>query len=166
MHKDCACQHRSRRRGGKQQGAALIVGLVLLLAMTLVAVTAMKASALDEKLTANSQYKMITYHGAESGLEQAWDQGVGPLPATTAGAVSTATLSTPTVASGVAGADVAIQVNESYQGRVENPMVPGYSLDSDYTGYFFDINSTARLDAANARSTHRSGAVVLAFSGS
>lgn len=53
-----------------QRGAVLAVGLMMLLILTLLGVTAMKSTVLDEKIAANSQFKMLAYQAAESGLTE------------------------------------------------------------------------------------------------
>lgn len=55
----------------RQQGAVLIVGLVLLVAMTLIGVTAMKLTTLDERIAGNAQQRVGTFQAAESALMEA-----------------------------------------------------------------------------------------------
>ncbi len=55
----------------RQQGAVLVVGLVLLVAMTLIGVTAMKLTTLDERIAGNAQQRLGTFQAAESVLKEA-----------------------------------------------------------------------------------------------
>ncbi len=68
-----------RMRGyQKQQGIVLIVGLVMLISLTLIGVTAMKSTTIDERIAANTQFKAIAFQVAESALSDAasWDGAV------------------------------------------------------------------------------------------
>lgn len=62
--------YRSTRR---QEGVVLIVGLLMLLAMTLIGVTAMKSTTLDERIAANTQFKAEAFQASESMLSDALD---------------------------------------------------------------------------------------------
>lgn len=59
----------------QQHGIVLIVGLVMLIALTLIGVTAMKSTTMDERIAANTQFKAIAFQTAESVLSDAadWD---------------------------------------------------------------------------------------------
>ncbi len=57
----------------KQKGATLIVGLVLMLIMTLIGLTSMKNTALEEKMAASLRNKSLSEGGAESALRAAED---------------------------------------------------------------------------------------------
>lgn len=54
-----------------QRGMVLIVGLVLLVALTLIGITAIKMTSLDQRIAANAQYRAIAFQGAESMLQEA-----------------------------------------------------------------------------------------------
>ncbi len=56
-----------------QRGIVLIVGLLLLLAMTLIGVTAMKTTTLDERIAANTQFKAEAFQASESILTEVLD---------------------------------------------------------------------------------------------
>lgn len=51
-----------------QSGAVLAVGLLMLLILTVIGVSAMKSTVLDERIAANSQFKMLAFQAAESAL--------------------------------------------------------------------------------------------------
>jgi len=59
----------------KQQGIVLIVGLVMLISLTLIGVTAMKSTTIDERIAANTQFKAAAFQVAESILADSanWD---------------------------------------------------------------------------------------------
>ncbi len=52
----------------RQRGAVLIVGLLILLVLTLLGVTAMKSTTLEERIAANDQYRTEAFQAAEFGL--------------------------------------------------------------------------------------------------
>jgi type IV pilus assembly protein PilX len=55
----------------KQSGMALFISLILLLLLTVIAITAAHQSALQSRMAANSQQQNIAFQTAESGI-QAW----------------------------------------------------------------------------------------------
>jgi hypothetical protein len=68
-----------RSQGHRQQkGIVLVVGLVMLISLTLIGVTAMKSTTIDERISANTQFKAIAFQVAESALSDAasWDGAV------------------------------------------------------------------------------------------
>ncbi len=52
----------------QQQGSALIFSLVILLVMTLVGITAMSTSTLEEKMAANDRAQQAAFQNAETGM--------------------------------------------------------------------------------------------------
>lgn len=56
-----------------QQGAVLIVSLIMLLIMTLIGVSSMQTSTLQERMAANDKQKFLSQLAAESALKQAED---------------------------------------------------------------------------------------------
>ena len=55
----------------REQGAVLIVSMIFLIIMTLLAVTGMTTTSLEEKMAANSQETTRAFQAAETGLGQA-----------------------------------------------------------------------------------------------
>lgn len=74
----------------KQQGIVLVVSLIMLLMMTLLGLSAMKTSLMEEKMAGNSRDQTLAFHAAETALRDAemWiaNQTFQPVPATTGGA--------------------------------------------------------------------------------
>ena len=58
-----------------QHGAALVMALVILLILTLLGVTAMGTSSLEEKMAGNIQEATRAFEAGESGLNQAFNDG-------------------------------------------------------------------------------------------
>ncbi len=55
----------------QQRGAVLIVSLIMLLVMTLLGVTSMKGSAMEEKMTRNLHDRNLAFQAAEAALREA-----------------------------------------------------------------------------------------------
>ena len=53
-----------------QKGAALVIGLVLLLVLTLLAVSSMNSASLEFIMAGNEQYRSNAFQAAEAGVEQ------------------------------------------------------------------------------------------------
>jgi type IV pilus assembly protein PilX len=75
--------------GGRQRGAALIIGLLLLLVLTLLAVSGMRSASEELIMAGNEQYRQNAFQGAEAGIERAINNGTydGATVNTVAGAV-------------------------------------------------------------------------------
>ncbi len=58
----------------KQEGVALVVSLVLLVAVTILGVTTLSGTRLNQKITSNAQNKAIAFEVAESGIAAVWRQ--------------------------------------------------------------------------------------------
>ena len=56
-----------------QTGAALVVSLIILLVMTVIGVSAMKTTVLEEKMAANARQRQIAFQAAEAALRDAED---------------------------------------------------------------------------------------------
>ncbi len=55
----------------RQRGSALIFSLVILLIMTLIGITSMSSSTLEEKMAANDRARKVAFQAAESALRDA-----------------------------------------------------------------------------------------------
>lgn len=54
----------------RQRGAALVVGLVLLLILTLLAISGMNTATTELTMAGNAQYQVRAFQAAETGIEQ------------------------------------------------------------------------------------------------
>jgi type IV pilus assembly protein PilX len=61
---------------GRQQGAALVIGLILLLVLTLLAVSGMNSASMEFVMAGNEQYRANAFQAAEAGIEQSLNQGL------------------------------------------------------------------------------------------
>ena len=72
-HVSGACAPASRHR---QSGAALVVGLLLLLVLTILAISGMTTATLELQMAGNEQYQERSFQSAEAGIEQAIEAGI------------------------------------------------------------------------------------------
>ena len=125
---------------GAQRGAALVIGLILLLVLTLLAVSGMNSASLEFVMAGNEQYRTNAFQAAEAGVEQAFAQGIFN-PGTTPAAIP----GTPTA-------------TDSWSFLVTSPLgtwaMPGSAGDSwaSFATYHFEVQVTgASTRGANAR---------------
>ena len=71
MYMNQLCANRQRERG-----AVLIVSMIFLIIMTLLAVTGMTTTSLEEKMASNSQESTRAFQAAETGLAKALDDNL------------------------------------------------------------------------------------------
>lgn len=123
----------NRRTAHRQSGAALVVGLLLLLVLTVLAISGVNTSSLNLIMAGNTQYSQSAFQAAESGIEAAMagnefnpDPNLAPEKQENVqvGALAKATTTT---TSQLCGAP--------------QPALPGSSLDA-FSTYHFEIDST------------------------
>jgi type IV pilus assembly protein PilX len=137
----------------KQRGAALVVGLLLLVVLTLLAVSGMNMASTELVMAGNEQYRSNAFHAAETGIEQALSV-LSTVPQTGAATVVAATE--------VPGSDVDEYTTSSrYIGDDLN--VPGFSAGK-FVGLHYEITSTG-TSARNANAQHMQGAYVIQSTG-
>lgn len=136
----------SRSLPQAQRGAALIVGLVLLLIMTLLGVAAMRTSTLQLVMAGNSQYAQLAFQAAESGIENEFN--VGGLT-TTLNRDATYDLGNGTEA----------QTNIVYTTSTAVP-AGGYSIGAGFMAHHFQIRAIG-IAPRSASSIHRQGLYIV-----
>jgi len=62
--------YRSFSPGRAQHGAALVIGLILLMVLTLLAISGMNSASLEFIMAGNEQYRANAFQSAEAGIEQ------------------------------------------------------------------------------------------------
>lgn len=148
----------------RQRGAALAIGLILLLVITVLAVSGMNTASMELLMAGNEQYRQRAFHAASTGIEQA----LGALP------------TVPQTADGQdaegeirmgAGEDeeeeedsepiAAFTTNSRYIGDDLN--VPGFSTGK-FVGLHYVITSEG-TSSRNARSQQTQGAFVIQNAG-
>ncbi len=132
-----------------QHGAALVIGLLLLLVLTILAVSGMNSASLEFVMAGNEQFRANAFSAAESGIERTMDAGTfNPSQATqnqngtTNGTDNWATVTT-------------TQLNGNPQ-----PALWGNSWNS-FSTYHFEIVSTG-TSVRNSTAVNTQGVAIIA----
>jgi type IV pilus assembly protein PilX len=64
--------YRKPIQSSRQNGMALVMGLIILLVMTLISVTAMRSTIMQERMSGSFQNQQVAYHAAETAMEAAY----------------------------------------------------------------------------------------------
>lgn len=141
----------------QQRGAALVVGLMMLVALTLIGVTTMGMSSMELRMASNAQNKSNAFQAAEAGLEV----GVGTTNAENI--TSAQAITSPTLVNAMA------TVNSSFVGLLPGRgsgftagvSCPGSSPERTRCAHF-QVTSVGQHLQSNASSTQVQGFYVLA----
>lgn len=137
----------------RQRGAALVIGLLLLLVITLLAVSGMNSSSLELAMAGNTQYHQNAFQAAETGIAQMLVTGTfNP----SGGAVGPATADIP---DSETGDTYTTTIRPQLSGSAQ-PALWGSSWDS-FSTYHFEIESRG-TSARNAQATNVQGLAVIA----
>lgn len=143
----------------RQRGAALAIGIILLLVLTILAITGMSTATLELRMAGNRQYQERAFQAAEVGIERAMNSGIyststatdcpgNGCPAGTAGN---------SVANDLAGTndDDAFTYTMRFDANTGSTIVPGggYSLGTGLQAYHFVVESTGTSER-DAQSTN------------
>ena len=134
-------QTRSTRR---ESGAALVVALILVLVSTLMGVSAMQVSDVENKLVNNNKFRQVAFRAAEAASEQLFTMN---------NLITLANDTTATVES-TGSVDGRVTVAASLRPFGEGPAA-GYSLggQNGFSSMKFVSNATATLAAVDSSST-------------
>ncbi|MGV6858179.1 MAG: pilus assembly PilX family protein [bacterium] len=139
----------------QQQGAVLAIGLLILLVLTIIGVSAMRVSVLDERIAANAQFKMMTFQAAESALTSASSFENVSNFAETGQQPGRFTYKADASAE---GGDISIAVDTLIEDKGEIPL-PASSMALGRTGgavlHLYEITATASIDDDKGVSIHR-----------
>lgn len=119
----------------RQRGAALVIGLILLLVLTLLAVSGMSTSTLELQMTGNQQFSQNAFQAAETGIDRALGSG-------------NYTTVAPTVVGNTSLSGSTDVFNSTTTFNSDNGVTPvpagGFSLgvSTGFQAYHFDITST------------------------
>lgn len=140
----------------KQEGAILVISLILLMIVTLVAMSTINTTQLEEKMASNLQVSNQVFQAAEAALEEGVDAG--------------AYLNVVRI-SGAAGATIAVTNNDArissdYSASFKEMSIPvgddAASIDLGAGGatvsyYNFDVAATASIANTGASASHVQG---------
>jgi type IV pilus assembly protein PilX len=133
----------------RQQGAALIVGLILLLVLTILAVSGVLTSTLELRMVGNQQQQERAFQAADTAIEIA----IASATFSTTGEFVVAP--TPVDAADPDGDQYEYVLR--FESESSLPTVPtGYSLGSGFQAYHFAVDSEG-TSSGGANSEHHQG---------
>jgi hypothetical protein len=142
----------------RQSGAALFIGLILLVIITLIGISGVRSVIMEKNMASNNQYQVMVFQAAETGIE-------GALADTNAfiAAINTPTDGTwPTRNYNVTHADNPYAITSVAEIQVGAPTVPvGYSI-GEFVTYPFTIISDGTIASINAADRHTQTATKIA----
>ena len=156
-------RHHAWRAHQSQQGAALVVSMILLTIITLLSVSAMRSTNLDTKIAVNQQLKELTFQASENALAMITGEEIDTtldMPATLgeANAVANDGYYSPPNADGRPdiGADVTIEMMEisrkyKFSGFPLNVLTVLYKADSRGTVAGSNTQTVNRMEEALIR---------------
>ncbi|MDN4146178.1 pilus assembly PilX N-terminal domain-containing protein [Pseudomonas tohonis] len=131
----------------KQNGMALLISLVLLLLLTVIAITAANMSSLQTRMAANSQQQTTAFQAAETGIRQ-WIATYEATPSPALNSISTSgTLTSGTSATLIS--TVSFAASAGIPGNCWS-VIPSYSMDAS------ENNTTFQYACYNIESTGKS----------
>ncbi len=141
----------------RERGAALVVGMFLLLVLTLLAVSGMNTASTELIMAGNEQYQENAFQAAEMGIEQGMLNGAfNPgTPIENFPAV---------VVAGTTPYSYAVNITPQPAPNVSHGAMWGNSLTS-FSTYHFEIQSQGQ-SVRNAATTHTQGLFMIAPAGS
>jgi type IV pilus assembly protein PilX len=129
----------------RQQGAALVIGLILLVVLTILAVSGVFTSTMELRMVGNLQNQERSFQAAEVAVEDA--------------------LANPVLSTSAVFTQAEIDVPNSPGDRYSYTMqfvgqtplgtgMTGYSIGTAFQSYHFQVDATGRNPASNAVSNH------------
>lgn len=140
----------------RQRGAALVVGMLLLLVLTLLAISGMNTASLELVMAGNTQYYQNAFQAAETGIEHslrngAFNPGGGVERFPASGSISIP---------GTENRDAFVATVTPQLGGTAQPAMWGSSWDS-FSTFHFEIESTGQ-STRNALARNHQGVAVIA----
>ncbi len=136
----------------RQSGAALVIGLILLLVLTVLAISGVNSASLEFFMAGNEQFRQNAFQAAETGIERAMVNGlyvVGGAPTDFETIIGN---NTPT--------DAFTARIDKPLGNAPQPAIWGNSWNS-FSSYHFEITSIGTA-VRNARSVNVQGVASIA----
>jgi len=144
------CTHTGSPTRHKQGGAALFIGLVMLVVVAIIGISGVRSVVMEKNMASNNQYHMLVFQAAETAIE-------GTLADDTAfvAAINTPISGTwPTRNYAVTHASNSFAVTSNAEISVGTPTVPiGYSI-GEFVTYPFTIIGDGAIATINAADRH------------
>jgi type IV pilus assembly protein PilX len=140
----------------RQSGAALVIGLILLVVLTLLAVTGMNTASTELRMAGNEQFRKTAFEAAEAGIER----GIVQTPLFIPGALP---LPVPATVADAAAPDDLYSLLITSTGATPPPPVPGMESSAvKFQAFHFTIQSQGESrrqgsTSQNAVATHLQG---------
>lgn len=134
-----------------QEGAVLIVALIILLAMTLIGVTTMRTANLEEKMSANNMNNNKSLHASESAVDAALRDTNNIVTALNSG-------TTVNIPVDLGDTNIVASADITYK---SNTRAPGYSFGNNqgtFSTYNFEAIGTGTVPAVKAKTITGHGA--------
>ncbi|RZO83028.1 PilX N-terminal domain-containing pilus assembly protein [Oceanococcus atlanticus] len=151
------------RLPGRQHGAALIVGLLLLIVVTLVAISGIKSTSIQTAISTNMQERMLTYQTAESLIRQIVNEANDPAPPAAGtphilnDAIQKSLLAVPeTVPRTIGQAPTGVNADATVAFLGDGKAL-GYSIGGNATGFVYLVDSISNMPAANTQTNNQQG---------
>ena len=138
----------------QQRGTALVVGLLLLLVVTILAISGMNSATLEFIMAGNEQFRQNAFQIAEAGIADTLVTGSFTPSAATA-------TRTHVYMTGGSTSDYFDTTLASELGGAPHPAIWGNAWNS-FATYHFEISSTGHSSVRNAIATNVQGIAVLA----
>ncbi len=141
----------------RQQGAALFTALILLVLMTLLGVSTMTTSSLEERMAANSQENIRAFQAASTGLEMVFtDEQAFDTRLTEANDGTGTDLYDKTDTNIGSATTGYYNATATYNSVFRQWTIPprGSGWDSTYAYYHFDLTADGSTDSGAASNLH------------
>ena len=119
----------------RQRGAALVIGLILLLVLTVLAISGVNSASLEFFMVGNEQFRQNAFQAAETGIERAMVNGHF--------VVAGAPTDTETITGNNTAADAHSALIRKPLGNQPQPALWGNSWNA-FSSYHFQIESTGQ----------------------
>jgi type IV pilus assembly protein PilX len=149
-------------RPSRQRGAALVVGLIMLVVLTILAITGMNVASTELVMAGTEQDRVRAFSAAETGVERAARVvgDVGTTPGTEV-TVAATDVEGSSVNASTGAASEQYETTTRYRGQ--NSICPG-STQSDVVAYHYEIESEGTA-ARGATSVHTQGVYICNVTG-
>ena len=147
----------------KQQGFVLVIGLLMLVVITIVGVTAMSSTTTNERMTANTQYQTISFQAAESAIHDAYDlNGVTPSVPAYPNDVTTANNYDVNLAGSGNAIGVVATANVQFCGeQVGSETEYPNGIEPGQMEFLFDVHGTGQVAAGTQDQHQQRGGLLL-----
>lgn len=149
---------RHSRTPGAERGAALVVGLIMLVVLTILAITGMSIASTELIMAGSEQDRARAFNAAEAGIERA-TRTLSDVPAIPGASVEGAVTDVEGAAVNVATGEAVeqYQVTVSYRGSTE--IINNFN-GNKIQGFHYEVDSVGTA-SRGATSTHEQGAYLV-----